>query len=74
MYKQFSTFTKQLNLLIHEKNTTQKEICEKTNISTSLMNKYVKGISGCSFSNLILIANALNIEPTELMGYRKENN
>ena len=52
-----------------ELNLTQIELSEKAGISKSLLNKYLKGVSEAGNTKLLLLANALNVNPLWLMGY-----
>lgn len=67
--KKIAQFKDRLYESIIEENLSQKEVAEKAGISTSLLNKYLKGISEAGNNKLFLIAKALNVNPVWLMGY-----
>lgn len=67
--KKIELFKNRLAQSIEESQLTQKEIAEKAGISTSLLNKYLKGVSEAGNHKLLLISNALNVNPVWLMGY-----
>lgn len=51
------------------RNLKQIEVCNKTGISKSLMSQYVSGLCLPKQNNLYLIAKALNVSETWLMGF-----
>ena len=62
-------FGNRLKLALNLRGMTQTELMNKTGISKSLINKYIKGVSGIKATKLELIANTLNVDPAWLMGY-----
>ena len=70
--KLVSTFKERFAMAIALRNTTQKEVSLATNISDSLINKYIKGV--CEPNNIKLgkIADILYVNPVWLMGYDVE--
>lgn len=67
-----SNFKNRLLQSIAESGLSQIEIAEKAGISKSLLNKYIKGVSEAGNHKLLLLANALNVNPLWLMGYDVE--
>lgn len=64
-----SNFKNRLLQSISESGLSQIEIAEKAGISKSLLNKYIKGVSEAGNHKLLLLSNALNLNPLWLMGY-----
>lgn len=62
-------FGNRLQLALNLKGMTQTDLMKKTNISKSLINKYIKGVSGIKANKLEKLAEALNVDPAWLMGY-----
>lgn len=55
-----------LRNILEEKNVTQKELSEKTDISPILLSQYINGRVSPSFHNVDKIAKALNLDMNEL--------
>lgn len=53
---------------MHSKNLTQVELCEKTKIPKSAMSQYVNGKITPKTDRLYLLAKALSVNPSWLMG------
>ena len=64
-----TTFAERLNKALLESGLTQKQLSERTGISKSLLNKYLKGKSQASNFKLTLLANELLVNPLWLIGY-----
>lgn len=64
-----ATFAERLNKALLESGLTQKQLSERTGISKSLLNKYLKGKSQASNFKLTLLANELLVNPLWLIGY-----
>jgi repressor LexA len=69
MLKKIQSFKERLSEAMRLRDLKQSQLVEKTGISKSLINIYVKGVSEPKQLNIIKIANALNVSPTWLMGY-----
>lgn len=67
--KKVDEFKNRLKQSILESQLSQKDIADKAGISTSLLNKYLKGVSEAGNHKLLLLANALGVNPVWLMGY-----
>lgn len=65
---QENTFRERLIEEMHSKNFTQVELCEKTKIPKSAMSQYVNGKITPKTDRLYLLAKALDVNPTWLMG------
>ncbi len=63
------SFSSRLKKACNMKNITQAEISKKTGISSSLINKYFKGIAEAGNFNLSKIADVLNVNEAWLIGY-----
>lgn len=51
------------------RNMTQSELCQKTKIPKSALSEYVKGLYDPKQDRLLILAEALNVDPVWLMGY-----
>lgn len=51
------------------RNMRQSELCEKTNISKSVLSEYIKGVYEPKQDRVFAIATALNVDPVWLMGF-----
>ena len=71
--KKISFFKDRLKLALLNSGMSQVELSNKTGISRSLINKYLKGISEAGNDKLYLLAKALHVSPTWLMGFDVEN-
>lgn len=67
--EKIDSFKNRLEQSIKEADLTQNELALKSGISKSLINKYLKGVSEAGNHKLLLLANALNVNPLWLMGY-----
>ena len=63
------TFSNRLKIAMNLRNIKQIDIANKTNISKSLINKYIFGIAEPKNENLLKIAKLLEVDETWLMGY-----
>ena len=63
-------FAKNLEDILRIKNITQKELAEQIGVRPSTINQWVKGKREPEFDNLIKICYYLEIEPTEILGYK----
>lgn len=64
-----STFADRLKKILEIRNMKQVELCEKTKLSSGLINKYLKGKAFARQDKLSLLAEALNTNEVWLMGY-----
>ena len=62
-------FRNRLRQSIIDSGMSQIEVANKAGISKSLLNKYLKGVSEAGNHKLLLLANALGVNPVWLMGY-----
>lgn len=67
--KPIDTFQNRLQQAINRINIKPVELHEKTNISESLLSKYLSGNAVARQRKLALIAEALNVNEVWLMGY-----
>ena len=51
------------------RNMTQSELCQKTKIPKSALSEYVKGLYEPKQDRLLIIAEAMDIDPVWLMGF-----
>lgn len=51
------------------RNMTQSELCQKTKIPKSALSEYLKGLYEPKQDRLLIIAEAMNVDPVWLMGY-----
>ena len=51
------------------RNMTQAELCEKTKIPKSALSEYIKGLYEPKQDRVILLSEALNVDPVWLMGF-----
>ena len=63
------TFPNRLKLAMRERNLRQVDVVNRTNISKSLLNKYLSGIAEPKSDKLEKLANALNVDVIWLLGY-----
>lgn len=61
-----------LKYALEYRNMRPVDLCEKTEISQSTMSQYLSGYAEPKKARLAKIANALNVEPTWLMGFDEE--
>lgn len=71
--KKVSTFKERLKEAMYNANLTQIEVSRMSEISKSLINKYLKGVSEAGNDKLNSLARVLNVSPIWLMGYDLEN-
>lgn len=67
--KPIETFQKRLEIALQYRNMKPVELHEKTNISESLISKYLSGNAIARQRKISLISEALNVSPIWLMGY-----
>lgn len=63
------TFSNRLKQILKIRNMKQVELCEKTHLSSGLINKYIKGKAVAKQDKLSLLADALDTNEVWLMGY-----
>ena len=63
------TFADRLKKVLEIRNMKQVELCEKTKLSSGLINKYLKGKAFARQDKLSILANALDTNEVWLMGY-----
>ena len=63
------TFSNRLQKAMDIRNMKQVEICEKTGISSSLINKYLKGKALARQDKIYILSKVLDINEAWLMGY-----
>lgn len=63
------TFANRLKEILEIRNMKQVELCEKTKLSSGLINKYLKGKAFARQDKLSLLAEALDTNEVWLMGY-----
>lgn len=63
------TFSNRLKKAMDIRNMKQVEICEKTGISSSLINKYLKGKALARQDKIYILSKVLDINEAWLMGY-----
>lgn len=63
------TFADRLKRILKIRNMKQVELCEKTKLSSGLINKYIKGKALAKQDKLTILAEALEVNPVWLMGY-----
>jgi transcriptional regulator with XRE-family HTH domain len=51
------------------RNMTQAELCQKTRIPKSALSEYLKGLYDPKQDRLLILSEALNVDPVWLMGY-----
>ena len=51
------------------RNMTQSELCQKTKIPKSALSEYLKGLYDPKQDRLLILSEALNVDPVWLMGY-----
>lgn len=67
--KPIKTFQERLQEALQIRNMKPVELHEKTNISESLISKYLSGNAIARQRKIVLISEALNVNPVWLMGY-----
>lgn len=63
------TFANRLKKILEIRNMKQVELCEKTKLSSGLINKYLKGKAFARQDKLSILADALDTNEVWLMGY-----
>lgn len=63
------TFADRLRKILEIRNMKQVELCEKTQLSSGLINKYLKGKAFARQDKLSILADALDTNEVWLMGY-----
>lgn len=63
------TFANRLKTILQIRNMKQVELCEKTKLSSGLINKYLKGKAFARQDKLTILAKALDTNEVWLMGY-----
>jgi transcriptional regulator with XRE-family HTH domain len=51
------------------RNMTQSELCQKTKIPKSALSEYIKGLYDPKQDRLLILSEALNVDPVWLMGF-----
>lgn len=51
------------------RNMTQAELCQKTKIPKSALSEYIKGLYDPKQDRLLILSEALNVDPVWLMGF-----
>jgi len=69
-----NTFVKRLNQAMAEANMTQAELSRKTGISEAAISNYRKGNYEPKHKQIYLLAVALNVSPSWLMGFDLDEN
>ena len=66
-----------LKMALSIRNMTQSELCQKTKIPKSALSEYIKGLYDPKQDRLLILSEALNVDPVWLMGFdvpmEKEN-
>lgn len=58
-----------LRMALSLRNMTQAELCQKTKIPKSALSEYIKGLYEPKQDRLLILSEALNIDPVWLMGF-----
>ena len=58
-----------LKIALSIRNMTQAELSQKTNIPKSALSEYLKGLYDPKQDRLLILSEALNVDPVWLMGY-----
>ena len=58
-----------LKIALSIRNMTQAELCQKTKIPKSALSEYIKGLYDPKQDRLLVLSEALNVDPVWLMGY-----
>ena len=58
-----------LKMALSVRNMTQTELCEKTKIPKSALSEYIKGLYEPKQDRLVILSEALNVDPVWLMGF-----
>ncbi len=62
-------FGKHLKDIRKSKGVSQEELCYRTDLELSQIGRIERGVINTSISNLFLIAEALDVEPKELLNF-----
>ena len=58
-----------LKIALSVRNMTQSELCQKTKIPKSALSEYLKGMYEPKQDRVLLLSEALNVDPVWLMGF-----
>lgn len=58
-----------LKMALSIRNMTQAELCQKTKIPKSALSEYIKGLYDPKQDRLLILSEALNVDPVWLMGF-----
>ena len=58
-----------LKMALSIRNMTQAELCQKTKIPKSALSEYIKGLYDPKQDRLLILSDALNVDPVWLMGF-----
>ena len=58
-----------LKMALSVRNMTQSELCQKTKIPKSALSEYIKGLYEPKQDRLMLLSEALDVDPVWLMGF-----
>lgn len=58
-----------LKMALSVRNMTQSELCKQTKIPKSALSEYVKGLYEPKQDRLLILSEALNVDPVWLMGF-----
>ena len=73
-YELFNTYTSNIRRLRTSKNMTQAELAEKANLSDKYVSYIETGRQWGSIETLLKLANALGVEPADLLRANNNNN
>ncbi len=68
------TFANRLQIAMDKKGLKQIDLANKTKIDKTVINKYLSGINEAKPNNLEILAKALGVSETWLLGYDSSNN
>lgn len=70
MYQEpIESCAKRIRKALSIRNMTQSELCRKTKIATSAMSEYIKGLYDPKQDKILIMSEALNVDPVWLMGF-----
>ena len=58
-----------LKMALSVRNMTQSELCQKTKIPKSALSEYIKGLYDPKQDRLLILSEALDVDPVWLMGF-----
>lgn len=67
-------FAENFTDLLRIKGLTQAEVAEKIGVKANTLNQWIKGKREPDFDNLLKICFCLDVDPAEILGYRKAKN